>query len=114
MITREEYMKNSSELHQKYYEQFVTEDVKRLAKSVLKSAGWTIEEVAISYKHDKYINFVALKFWDMYFDSMPRYVFENLRKSGDMHARSLGNSVCLLKAATRLLIQELNRENENG
>jgi len=105
MITRKEYMENSSEMHHKYYGQFVTESVKRLVLS-----EFSITELETSFTEDKWMNTLKLERWDRLFPLVPISVFNKIRESGDVNARSLANSVCVLKAAARILIEE--NENE--
>lgn len=99
MITRAEYMENSSELHESYYGQFVTEEIKKL---VISTFG--ILNLVSSLKEDKYMNNLSLEKWDILVGFLPSYVWAGLKNVGDN--RSLGNGVCILKAGARLAVEE--------
>lgn len=98
MITRQEYLNNSSELHNAYHEQFVTYRIKQIVL-----ANVTLTELLSST--DKYLNDINIGRWDSI-----GYQFNNsdlnkkMRDCGDYTTQA--GLVCIAKAAARLIINE--------
>ncbi len=105
MITRSEYMENSSELHEKYYGQFVTDDI---VKCVVDAFG--IERLKSAYEKEKYFNEIPLNNWDILTGSLPAYVNAGLKNVGDYG--TLANHVCILKAAARQAVFQAQNKAE--
>jgi len=97
MITRSEYMENSSELHEKYYGQFVTPEILNMVVS-----RFGIDELKLVYSADKYFNQIPLGQWDRLTNLLPAYVNAGLKNVGDYG--TLANHVCILKAAARMAV----------
>lgn len=117
-ITREEYMKNSKELHHAYYLQFS----EPLAWDIVKRK---IGEKCLLMSKDEHLNDIPLRQWD----SLAGFVFRGseavvkprtlpagidglkLKEAGEGYSCATG--VCIFKAVAREIIKELNiKENE--
>jgi len=105
MITRTEYMKNSSELHQEYYLQFATESTFQFVRSRI-----GLEKLRSS--KDKYFNDVirmpgradATWIWDLSPCNL-----QLMRELGEVGTKSLPSKstcTCVGKAAARKLLSE--------
>ena len=89
MITRKEYMADSTNLHQAYYLQFATPSIRsavdRMKESILVST-------------DPYLNDIPLRFWDRISDCNFHGLCDvNLKINGSMSAL-LSDGVCAAKA----------------
>jgi hypothetical protein len=109
MITREEYMENSKELHWAYYGQFVTDGIKNM---VISKFG--IENLVSSLKEDKYMNNIPLKKWDDLVNFLPSYVWAGLKNMGELNVKTLSNGVCILKAGARIAVEEFLKDKEEN
>ena len=105
MITRSEYMENSSELHEKYYSQFVTDYI---IKRVVDAFG--IDRLKSAYEKEKYFNEIPLNSWDILTGTLPSYVNAGLKNVGDYG--TLANHVCILKAAARMAVFQAENKAE--
>lgn len=85
------------ELHRAYHGQYVDDEVKRL---VVRHIG--MDEIRAS--QDKYFNDIPLKRWDRLVRLLPHQITVALRENGDW--LTLGNGVCILKEAARMLREE--------
>lgn len=102
-MKRHEYMNASHDgdgawkAFRAYYGQYVTAEVKQL---VLRYIG--MEPIRAS--EDKHLNDIPLRRWDSMVRHLPHQITVALRENGDW--LSLGNGVCILKEAARLLREE--------
>ena len=103
-ITRKQYMENSSELHHKYYSQFVTEATKRFVLNSL-----TIDEIKNAIdKGDEHLNKIKIPFNNMgrggswWWDNAP-FNIKLAKELGESNTQS--TSTCIGKAAARMLIE---------
>lgn len=95
MITREEYMKDSAKLHNAYWEQFVTPEVIALVNRNISTAE-------IKSSEDKYFNDIKLVRWDsLYYQGLPQLTLKLRQQAKEDN--SLGASVCIAKAAARII-----------
>lgn len=94
MITRQEYMKDSTNLHQAYYAQFVDAYILSLVKS---SIGIT----KIKQSNNKYFNDIPLGLWYRLHGIISTYCRAKYKQVGEYN--SLATSVCIAKAAARIL-----------
>lgn len=106
MITRKQYMADSANLHESYYGQFVTPEIKQ---RVLKRFG--IEILKNEFQKDENLNGIPLKCWDdlagnrITFDGYAATLCaDTLKAAGD--GPTWSNSVCILKAAARQIVNE--------
>lgn len=94
MITRQDMMKDSANLHDVYFRQYVTNSVKQRVLSV-------IDLNKILASTDKYFNDIPLACWDRLF---PLGSQELRKQLGECN--SISTTVCIAKAAARLLKEE--------
>lgn len=119
MITRQDYMKDSSNLHRKYWAQFVNDNVKRYLLS-------SISKEELLKSTDPHLNDIKLARWD----ALGGFAFSNttgaiLRKpqtTADIEpieykllkeaGEGLSSSaiVCIYKEAARQIIEEAKNE----
>lgn len=101
IITRAEYLANSSQLHDKYYSQFVTPYIKDL---IISRVGLK----TLLASRDKNLNDIPLASWD-------GVASQNICKLSSVHELSrqtkeggvtLAMGVCIAKAAARIIIKE--------
>jgi len=97
MYTRKQYL-NHECTHSEYYGQFVTEQTKRLVKSL------GIKRLKNAYKEDEHFNSIPLGTWDN-LTSFFR-CDKQLRECGDY--ATLAGKVCILKETARRLVNENN------
>ena len=105
-ITRREYMENSSTLHHEYFAQFVTPYVKQRVQDSV-----SIHKLAEDYANgDKHLNetYSCSKVWDRVMCVTPQGIAARLKLAGENN--SISTQVCIVKAAARILIEELNNE----
>lgn len=113
IITREQYMKNSKELHHRYYLQFATPSAWNIVLS-------KIGKEALLNSKDEHLNDIRLEKWD----SLAGFVFRGseaivkpnfipsgingmkLKEAKEGYSCSTG--VCTFKAVAREIIKELN------
>ena len=115
MITRKDYMKDSSNLHREYYGQFVNDAVKA---EVLRFIG----KKAIINSTDEHLNDIRLAFWDR----LAGFAFSGSRMVRSPHSivpvsrqqlkeagegTSCATLVCIYKEATRQIIEGGHYEN---
>lgn len=109
MITRKEYIDNSSKdfdsdrgsnAHHTYYSQFVTNGVKHVIES-----HFSKDKLLAAYKEDKHFNTIPLLAWDNLELFIKANVSSTLLKETKEYW-SLSTSVCIAKAAARLLIEK--------
>lgn len=98
MITRDEYLKNSEELHRSYYGQMVTEQVRDMVRRAFGQE--TLR--AVYAQGDTYFNSIALLKWDVLASYVNR---ESFKTYGDFY--SLAGGVCVCKEAARQLATEV-------
>jgi hypothetical protein len=91
MITRQEYMLSSKDLHAEYYLQFSNQNLESL---VLGTFGLT--RLAKSYRNDKHLNNIPLAEWDRLEPFARMYVSKKLLKDLS-ETWSLATSICVLK-----------------
>lgn len=96
--TRKQYMQGEVD-HDTYYRQFVTEKIKKI---VVQWIG--LEEILAST--DRSMNDIPLQKWDGMSPFVIRESARKLKEAGDVHAASLGNAVCVAKAAARAIKRE--------
>ena len=98
MHTRQEYMKGDIG-HNEFYAQFATLSTRRWVET-------TIGVERLKASTDQHLNDIPLSLWDEYFKSVAFRceVLPLLKEAGDVCANSLGNAVCVAKAAARVLI----------
>ena len=105
MITRKELLENYSgkseeqrtELHRKYYAQFVTKGMK---ESIKQRIG--IKRLLESC--DEHLNDIPLVIWDSLGSGYKKEVSNRLKEHGDFY--SLAGSLCIFKEAAKQLIEE--------
>ena len=110
MITRKQYL-NNTKLHNEYYAQFVTEELKGLVLrrfSSVEDESFGIEKLCAAYEEDTDLNNIALVNWDglgvhLMHDS--RYLDQELIKETGQGYSNAG-AVSILKEAARQLIEE--------
>ena len=113
MITRAQYMANSTELHDAYYRQFVSPAIKRIV-----SDAFDVALLKDRLSKDKHLNNIGLSHWDMlagytplrpgFGDKIPmrgHLPFSNEHKALGAD-NSLATAVCVLKAAARMIVEE--------
>lgn len=94
MITRQEYMQGSINLHDTYFRQFVTDSVKQRVARVI-----GVDRIKDST--DKHFNDIPLRLWV----SMFPLGSQELRKQlGECN--SFSTTVCIAKAAARMIKEE--------
>ncbi len=98
MITYSEYSANANDLHEGFYGQFVSEEIKRLVKSRI-----GIKNILSST--DKNLNDIPLAKWDEISKLVQNCAIDELKKAG-FKGTSLSTGVCIAKAAARQLIKE--------
>jgi hypothetical protein len=107
MITRAQYMADSENLHESYYGQFVTPQIKNMV-----IAAFGIDRLKRELKMDKNLNTIPLSLWD---SLAGNYIAPNggyastlcakeLKAAGD--GPSWSGGVCILKAAARMAVKE--------
>lgn len=99
MITRQEYMADSENLHQAYY----LETAQMAGLSVV-NLPTSIANIRKALETDKNLNNISLQAWDYCVTSSVRAAIArvNVEKEGQ-HASSLSDGVCALKALARHL-----------
>lgn len=104
LITRNEYMKNSSELHHEYYSQFVTESTKSF---ILRSL--TIEQIKNALNNgDEHLNEIKIPYNNMgrggswWWDDAPINIYL-LKELGE--GNSLSTHTCVAKACAKNLVE---------
>lgn len=108
-ITRDEYIKNSTELHHAYYLQFATSASYEFIKNnigIKKLLSSKDEHLNDLYK----ISNGGLGGW--IWDSTPCNI-ELMRELGDVNANSMSNHTCAGKAVARELIKAHKAESDN-
>lgn len=122
MITRKQYMDNSSadnfDWFAAYYSQFVNEQVK---KAVLNKFG-SVEKLATCFAKDKHLNNLPLHLWDQLigYDGSGNFNSRNnpfyaildrglLKEAGEGWSASTG--ICIAKQAARMMVEEFNKGN---
>ena len=99
MLTRQEYMKDSSRLHRDYYAQFVTPGIIRMVER-----RFTAERL-VRCSDQAYFNTIPLHQWDMMVPVLWSMADRQLlREAGE--GWSLGTGVCILKEAARQVVQD--------
>lgn len=115
MITRQDYLKDGSNLHRKYFGQFVNEDVK---KAVLYQ--FSLANLKKSFAEDEHFNtkLTPLRIWDLLggfaFNSRGEMTlrpttsspidYKLLKETGEGYSSS--TAVCVYKEAARQIIEE--------
>ena len=109
MITRKEYMQNSSVLHHDYYAQFIIEATKRFVLGSL-----NVEQIQKAIDSgDKHLNSIKIPYNNMskgggwWWDDSP-VSFQLMREAGEIGPRSLpsqSTNTCVGKAAARVLVE---------
>jgi len=99
LITRSQYMENSSELHEKYYGQFVNRQILNLVEN-----AFGFELLQKSLKKDKNLNNIELRLWDNLSSSV-NHLSTNSRKMAE-EGNSISTGVCIAKAAARMIVNE--------
>jgi len=97
MITYKEYMKNSRELHQKFYAQFLTEE------AIIYVAQYIGADKIVNSK-DPHFNDIPLKLWDML--SMNLLIKSKMWKEAHDETQfifSKAENVCLAKVAAFII-----------
>ena len=98
MITYSEYMNDSSNLHNAYMAQFVTESTKAWVKSAI-----GLEKLKRSI--DKHFNDIPLERWDMFFKTQDfSAISRKIKESGSTNAYTLCYAVCVAKQAAYMLM----------
>jgi hypothetical protein len=92
MMTKEEYMSDSSKNYAAYYAQFVTESVKAL---VLKAIGLS----PIVHSGDWYMNDIYITKWDALHERIKALTFAKVKATGNWF--DIYVSVSIAKAAAR-------------
>lgn len=98
MITREEYMQDSANLHNEYYAQFVNPSITHI---VLTGIG----KDAILNSTDEHFNDIPLRKWDLLSDRIKYEISSKLLKEAG-GIRSLSTYVCVAKQAARMFKQK--------
>ena len=94
MITRQEYIQDSANLHQAYYAQFVDNYILNLVKS-------NIGLIKIKQSNDQYFNDIPLTQWDRLHGIISMRCRAKYKQLGECN--SLSTSVCIAKSAARIL-----------
>lgn len=106
MITRQQYLSDSTNLHESYYKQFVNSSIKQM---VLNKFG--IEKLKKHYAAkfgDK--NYIDLNHWDSLAGGYSSQLCASkLKEVGDYP--SLAGAVCILKTAARMIVEEDSAKN---
>jgi len=108
-MTRQEYLALNSTatdtfaLHREYFAQFVTPELKAIVRG-----AFGLDRLLSS--NDKYFNDIPLIRWDALHTRVPNSVFSAIKASGDVNAKTLSNSVCVLKEVARQLVEEARAE----
>ena len=110
IITRQDYMKDSSNMHRKYYGQFVNENVKR-------TLLFTISKAELLSSKDEHLNDISMRKWDalggfafrgsemiMKPTSIEPVDIKLIREAGE--GVSASTMVCIYKEAARQIIEE--------
>lgn len=98
MLTRNEYMADSQNLHRRYYAQFVTPGIFHMVER-----RFTAERL-VRCSDQLYFNTIPLHQWDQLVPMLERMVDRQLMKSlGE--GWSLGTGVCILKEAARQVVE---------
>jgi hypothetical protein len=107
LITRSEYMENSSELHNTYYLQFATESTKSFVLSSL-----TVEKIKDALNNgDKHLNDIKIPYNDMgrggswWWDDAPINI-DLLKELGESNSKS--THTCVGKAVAKMLAENKN------
>jgi hypothetical protein len=99
MITRKDYLENSSKLHRAYYAQFVTNDHKNRVRLI------GLDRILES--KDKNFNDIPLDEWDRRVISpVPLDTVKLMKECGDYPTRA--GSVCILKEAAQQIVDHFN------
>lgn len=119
MITRKQYMADSSILFHEYYNQFVNDKIKELVKDT-----FTVEKLKKCLVKDKHLNNIPLKKWDALagVKNTKQSSIDQWNKSGGKGPLlnlvdknllreigenwSLATATCILKNAARELVKE--------
>ena len=107
IITRQQYLNSKDpDIHQKYYSQFVTDEIKNLVKN-----KFGIRKLVNAYTVDPNFNNIPLKKWDSLLIYQGYINTALLKEVGDY--LSLSNVVCICKAAfgRRLLSKSILTQN---
>ena len=94
IITRQEYMKDSSNLHDKYYGQFVNSQILSLVVNI-------IGKKRINESICEHMNDIPLRLWDSISMQVNFYCTTDRKKAGECN--SIATGVCIGKAAARLI-----------
>lgn len=98
MLTRNEYMANSQNLHRTYYAQFVTPGIFHMVER-----RFTAERL-VNCSDQLWFNTIPLNQWDQLMPCVGMMVNRVLmRELGE--GWSLGTSVCILKEAARQVVE---------
>jgi hypothetical protein len=97
MKTRQQYLSGEC-THEEYYNQFVDERVKRIVLNRFKK-----EDLIKAYERNQSFNAFPLPVWDSLAQNI-RFKSEDVKATGDY--LTLAGSVCILKAAARLIVTE--------
>ena len=106
IITRKQYMDNSSELHHDYYAQFVTDATRQWVinnigmKKLLSSKCEYFNDLGIKYSHGG----AGPWLWDF-----APYNLEAMREAGEVSPKCLPSQsaiTCTAKACARILVRE--------
>jgi hypothetical protein len=97
MITRKQYLENSSKLHNEYYSQFVNSDVLCIIKN-----AFGVDILRKAYTEDENFNTIPLSRWDALTMCLSSNTTRMLENCGDYF--TLAGGVCILKQAARIWI----------
>ena len=100
MITRKDYLENSTRLHHDYYSQFVTPQI--ISYVVRKIDSYKLFACADQI----YFNDISLNSWDRLEPSLKLMVSLTLLKETE-EVWSLSTAVCIAKAAARIYLENL-------
>jgi hypothetical protein len=102
MITRKEYMADSSNLHQAYYL-----ETAQMAGLTAHNLPVSVDKIREALKTDRNLNNIPLQWWDACVTSWVRSAIArvNVEKEGQ-RASSLSDGVCALKALARHLAEQ--------
>lgn len=92
-------MANHAVLHDTYFRQFVNEDLINLVSS-------RIGKLAIIESKDEHMNDIPLQRWDDLYHEVMRLTRDLRKEAGEDN--SLGTSVCIAKAAARIIKERSN------
>lgn len=95
MKTRKQYI-NGEISHDEYYSQFIDENV---IKAVIAFIG----KEAIKNSTCEHFNDIPLKHWNSLHGTLGSYCYSMLKEAGDVNATTLGNTVCIAKAAAKII-----------